>query len=85
MPDLTGSLSLGYGWEQAAQTSAGCLYNQNGFQALVHLAWSPDTHTRVLSSYDSRSQTGRHFRHPHQRDAGRRLLDRDGQRGGATE
>ncbi len=55
-PDLMGSLSLGYGQDQAAETSG--IYNQNGFQALVRLAWTPDARTRVLSSYDSRSQTG---------------------------
>jgi outer membrane usher protein len=48
---------VGYGQDQAAETSTG-IYNQNGFQALVHLAWSPDAHTRAMASYDTRSQTG---------------------------
>ena len=57
MPDLTGSLSLGYGRDQSSQTAAGSAYSQNGFQALVRLAWSPEPQTRTLASYDSRSQT----------------------------
>ena len=52
-----GSLSLGYGREQASETYTS-MYNQNGFQALMRLAWTPDVHTRAMSSYDSRSQTG---------------------------
>ena len=56
--ELTGSLSLGYGWDPAGASQALSAYRQNGFQALVRLAWTPDTHTRALSYYDSRSQTG---------------------------
>ena len=33
-------------------------YNQNGFQALVRLAWTPDARTSIISSYDSRAQIG---------------------------
>jgi outer membrane usher protein len=58
LPEVTGSLSLGYGRDPAAETSISRAYSQNGFQALVHVAWTPDAHTRLLSSYDSRAQTG---------------------------
>ena len=34
-----------------------CASNENGFRALVRLAWTPDSHTSAMASYDSRSQT----------------------------
>ena len=61
---LSGSLSVGYGRDQAApnccslgQTSITPVYNQNGFQAYVRLAWTPDPHSNAFATYDSRSQT----------------------------
>lgn len=56
--NVSGSISLGYGRDQAADTTVCCVYNQNGFQAFVRLAWTPDAHTNAFASYDSRSQTG---------------------------
>ncbi len=56
--NVSGSISLGYGKDQAAETTVCCVNNQNGFQAFVRLAWTPDAHTNAFASYDTRSQTG---------------------------
>ena len=54
---VSGSLSVGYGRDQTAECVPG-LYNQNGFQVLGRVAWTPGAHTTVLSSYDSRAGVG---------------------------
>ena len=55
--NLNGALTVGYGRDQTTEsaTCAGC--RQNGFEALARLAWSPNTQTRIMSSYDSTTQT----------------------------
>ena len=64
--NVSGSLSVGYGWDPTANTTACCassqtntpaISNQSGFQAFVRLAWAPDAHSNAIASYDSRSQT----------------------------
>jgi outer membrane usher protein len=56
--EISGSLSLGYGRNTESQNYAGSIYNQNGFQTLVRLVWTPDLQTRTMASYDSRAQIG---------------------------
>ena len=40
--DIAGSVSAGYRRDQTADTGASGISNQNGFQALVRLAWTPE-------------------------------------------
>ncbi len=54
---VSGSISLGYGQDQTGDTNTCCGNSQNGFQAFLRLAWSPDAHSTASASYDSRSQT----------------------------
>ncbi len=53
---VSGSVSFSYGQDQTADATACCAYNQNGFQAFLRLAWTPDAHSNASASYDSRSQ-----------------------------
>jgi outer membrane usher protein len=55
---LSGSLAVGYGRDQTTENTQGSIFNQNGFQVLGRLAWTPAAHTSVLSSYDSRAGVG---------------------------
>ena len=55
--NVSGSISLSYGRDQTADANACCAYNQNGFQAFLRLAWTPDAHANASASYDGRSRT----------------------------
>jgi outer membrane usher protein len=50
-------MSLSYGRDQTPNANACCVYDQNGFQALLRLAWTPDAHANASAGYDSRNQT----------------------------
>ncbi len=55
---VNGSLSVGYGRDQAVEYGTNSYANQNGFQVLARLVWASDGHTTVIASYDSRTQIG---------------------------
>lgn len=54
---VSASLSAGYSRDEAGDTNACCVSNQNGFQAFLRLAWTPESHAIASGSYDSRTQS----------------------------
>ena len=54
--NVSGSLSVGYGNDQAAISSTCCIFGDSGFQAFVRLAWTSDSHSAATAAYDTRSQ-----------------------------
>ncbi len=57
--NVSGSLAVGYGEDEAADKDNCCEFDADGFRAFLRLSWTPDSRSSVLLSHDTRAQASR--------------------------